>query len=98
LTHFPLNHLNHHPTGGNNLEIKCGPKVQNELETRDDVLVFTTARLEKAIALTGEITTSLSVSSLTNDTDWTVKLTDVRRGIEHPTGIIFDPCCRRVFP
>jgi len=66
--------------GGNNLEIKCGPLDQRPTESgkRSDVLTFTTTPLTKPMVITGDIFASLWVSSANvNDTDWTVKLTDV---------------------
>lgn len=64
--------------GGNNLEIKCGPLDQSEIEKRPDVLVFTTDVLDLPLAITGNITADIWVSSAdVNDTDWTVKLSDV---------------------
>lgn len=64
--------------GGDNLEVKpCGPVDQRPLEGRDDVLLFTTAPLDAPLALTGEVTATLYVSSNVTDTDFVVKLTDV---------------------
>ena len=64
--------------GGNNLILKCGPKDQTPVESRPDVLVFTSAPLKEPLVLTGPLTASLFVSSMgVNDTDFTVKLTDV---------------------
>jgi putative CocE/NonD family hydrolase len=68
--------------GGNNLEIACGPLDQRPVETRHDVLVFTSAVLTDVLPLTGPLNVMLSVSSNCTDTDFTVKLTDV-----HPTGV-----------
>ena len=45
------------------------------------MLVFTSEPLKVTTALTGKITASLFVSTLgANDTDWTVKITDVYPG------------------
>jgi len=63
--------------GGNNLEIPCGPFDQREMETRDDVLVFTTPVLADDVVMTGPIAAQLYVSSSAIDTDFIVKITDV---------------------
>jgi len=67
------------PTGGgNNLILKCGPKDQSSVESRPDVLIFTSEPLKEPLAVTGPLSASLFVSSVgVNDTDYTVKLTDV---------------------
>lgn len=64
-------------TGGNNLFIACGPKDQSALETRSDVLVFTTEPFTENVAILGQIKAHLFVSSNCTDTDFTVKITDV---------------------
>lgn len=66
---------------GNNLELPCGPLDQSEVDTRDDVLTFTTALYEDELALTGPLTATLYVGSDAIDTDFTVKISDV-----YPTG------------
>jgi len=67
--------------GGNNLNLPtCGPFDQTALETRDDVLVFTSEILSAPLAITGEVSVRLYVSSTANDTDFTAKLTDVYNG------------------
>ena len=63
--------------GGQNLLIDKGPMDQHDLESRPDVLVFTTEPLDKPLEVTGRITAKLFVSSDCPDTDFTVKLTDV---------------------
>ena len=63
--------------GGNAM----GPRDQCEVESRDDVLVFSTPVLEGAIEVTGPIELRLFVSSSATDTDFTGKLVDV-----HPDG------------
>lgn len=54
-----------------------GPCDQREVETRDDVLVYSTPILEQPIEVTGPIELSLFVSSSAPDTDFTGKLVDV---------------------
>ncbi|MEV4320291.1 CocE/NonD family hydrolase [Actinocrispum sp. NPDC049592] len=58
-----------------------GPADQTPVETRDDVLCFTTAVLERPLEVTGHVTLVLHVSSSAPDTDFTGKLVDV-----HPDG------------
>jgi len=54
-----------------------GPYDQRPVLSRRDVLVYTTAGLEKDIEVTGPITVSLYASSSAQDTDFTAKLEDV---------------------
>jgi uncharacterized protein len=63
--------------GGAELGADIGPKDQRKVESRDDVVLFTTDVLSEPIELTGRITAKLYVSSDCPDTDFTVKLTDV---------------------
>jgi hypothetical protein len=63
--------------GGQNLSIEKGPMDQRPLETRPDVLLFTTELLAKPVEVTGHIMARLYVSSDCPDTDFTVKLSDV---------------------
>ena len=57
--------------------IKGGAYDQRIMETRNDILVYTTEPLEEGIEVSGFITTTLYVSSDVKDTDFTVKLIDV---------------------
>jgi putative CocE/NonD family hydrolase len=76
------------PTAGGNL-LDClgcnsafsGPLNQNQVEMRDDVLVYTTPVLAEGVEVTGPITMKLYAASSAKDTDWTAKLVDV-----HPDG------------
>lgn len=54
---------------------------QNEVDDRDDVLVFETEVMEDALYLTGPLLANLFVSSDAVDTDFSVKISDV-----YPTG------------
>jgi predicted acyl esterase len=63
--------------GGQNLNLASGPYDQSSIETRDDVLVFTSPNLTKPVEATGPIKARLFVSSDCVDTDFTVKLSDV---------------------
>ena len=58
-----------------------GPWDQREIESRGDVLLFTSDVLVRPTEVTGRLLASLHVSSDCPDTDFTVKLTDV-----HPDG------------
>ncbi|MEZ6047150.1 MAG: CocE/NonD family hydrolase [Planctomycetaceae bacterium] len=63
--------------GGQNLIISKGPRDQREVESREDVLVFTTDTLTEPLEVTGRIKAKLYISSDCPDTDFTVKLCDV---------------------
>ncbi len=63
--------------GGQNLFIEKGPMDQRPVESRPDVLLFTTEPLTKPVEVTGRITARLYVSSDCPDTNFTVKLCDV---------------------
>jgi predicted acyl esterase len=63
--------------GGLNMFGSYGPLDQRKVESRPDVLLFTTAPLERPLEATGRIRAELFVSSDCPDTDFTVKLTDV---------------------
>lgn len=63
--------------GGRNLVLPSGPHDQRSVESRDDVLVFSTPALDEPVEATGQVTVRLSASSSAKDTDFTAKLTDV---------------------
>jgi predicted acyl esterase len=63
--------------GGQNLNLPAGPFDQTSVESRDDVLVFTSDTLTEPYEATGQIIAKLYVSSDCPDTDFTVKITDV---------------------
>ncbi|GGM87030.1 X-Pro dipeptidyl-peptidase [Lentzea pudingi] len=67
--------------GGTVLTGYPGPADQAAVETRDDVLCFTTAVLDAPVEVTGHVTLVLHASSSAPDTDFTGKLVDV-----HPDG------------
>jgi putative CocE/NonD family hydrolase len=54
-----------------------GPSDQRRLEGRPDVLVYTSAALERAIEATGPLTVVLYAATSAPDTDFVAKLTDV---------------------
>ncbi|HJN60827.1 MAG TPA: CocE/NonD family hydrolase, partial [Alphaproteobacteria bacterium] len=62
-----------------------GPMDQRPVETRNDVLVFTSARLAQDVAVIGPVDATLYASSSADDTDFTVKLVDV-----YPDGRAFN--------
>jgi uncharacterized protein len=63
------------------ISANAGPRDQRAIETRDDVLCYTTEPLERATEVTGPIELVLFASSSARDTDFTAKLVDV-----YPTG------------
>jgi putative CocE/NonD family hydrolase len=78
---FVYDPLNPVPSiGGANLmpfASTIGPRDQQQVETREDVLIFTTPVLPQNLEVTGPITAHLYVSSSAPDTDITCKLVDV---------------------
>ena len=82
---FVYNPLDPVPSiGGANLmpfASSSGPRDQESVEQRQDVLVYSTPVLTKNVEVTGPITAKLYVSSSAPDTDITCKLVDV-----HPDG------------
>ena len=61
--------------------ISMGPRDQQSVEWRPDVLVYTSAVLEEDVEVTGPVTMVLYAASDARDTDFTAKLVDV-----HPNG------------
>ena len=57
--------------------VKGGAYDQQEIETRDDVLVYTSESLKNGFEVTGFINSSIYISSDVKDTDITIKLIDV---------------------
>jgi putative CocE/NonD family hydrolase len=64
--------------GGNTLIIPMGVGDQREVETRQDVLVYTSDPLERSLEVTGPLKVVLYASSSAPDTDFTAKLVAVR--------------------
>jgi putative CocE/NonD family hydrolase len=64
-----------------------GPLDQSNVEKRDDVLVFTSEKLNNALEVTGPVSVLLYAASSAPDTDWTAKLIDV-----YPDGRPFNLC------
>lgn len=57
--------------------VKGGAFDQQQMETRQDILVYTTEPLSQGVELSGFIESTLYVSSDAKDTDFTIKLIDV---------------------
>ena len=63
--------------GGQNLNIAAGAFDQTSVESRDDVILFTSPVFDEPYEATGPVKARLFVSSDCLDTDFTVKLCDV---------------------
>jgi hypothetical protein len=61
--------------------VQAGAFDQRKMETRPDILVYTSAPFTEGTEVSGPITPTLYVSSDVKDTDFTVKIIDV-----HPDG------------
>ncbi len=57
--------------------VKGGAFDQQQMETRNDILVYTTEVLKEGVEISGFIESTLYVSSDAKDTDFTIKLIDV---------------------
>ncbi len=57
--------------------VRGGAFDQQVMETRNDILVYTSEPLEEGVEITGSIESTLYVSSDAKDTDFTIKLIDV---------------------
>ncbi|MGH2505294.1 MAG: CocE/NonD family hydrolase, partial [Ktedonobacterales bacterium] len=79
--HYTYNPLTPTPTvGGPTLmhgSYRAGPLDQGAVERRDDMLVFTSAPLERPLEVTGAITVTLNVATDAPDTDFVARLVDV---------------------
>lgn len=79
---FVYDPLNPVPSYGGNVcctgtAIQAGAFDQRKMETRDDILVYTSEPFKEGLELSGPITPTLYVSSDAKDTDFTVKILDV---------------------
>jgi len=66
--------------GGNNCcgtPTQAGPKDQRPIESRQDVLVYTSEVLRAPVAIAGPVKMKLFAATDGRDTDWMVKLVDV---------------------
>lgn len=78
--------------GGRNLFLESGAKDQRPLESRKDVVVFTSEELQDDLEITGALTAHIFASSDCPDTDIALRLTDV-----YPDGksmLVCDGICR----
>jgi hypothetical protein len=57
--------------------LPAGPRDQQEVEQRPDVLVYSTAPLDQDLEVTGPVALDLYASTTAADTDFTAKLVDV---------------------
>jgi putative CocE/NonD family hydrolase len=73
--------------GGYELTLPAGPKDQGSIESREDLLVFSTSPLESPLEVTGHIHAELWIQSDAPDTDVIVRLCDV-----YPDGRSFNIC------
>jgi len=74
------------PTLGGNLccsSVPNGPRDHRSIETRADVLVYSTPVLREPVEVTGPISMKLYAASSATDTDWVARLVDV-----HPDGFV----------
>ncbi|WP_103001461.1 CocE/NonD family hydrolase [Sphingobium sp. SA916] len=55
-----------------------GRMAQNEMEARPDMLCYTSAELEEDLEVTGKVRATLFAGSSAQDTDWWIRLIDVR--------------------
>lgn len=77
--------------GGPELTIPAGPKDQRSIESRPDVLVFSTEPLAEPLEITGRVRAKLWAASDAPDTDFFVRLCDV-----YPDGRSFNICEGRI--
>ena len=78
-TYDPMNPV---PSLGGNVcctgnAVEGGAFDQQKMETRDDILVYTSDVLEEGVEVSGFIESTLYVSSDVKDTDFTIKIIDV---------------------
>jgi len=71
--------------GGAMLGNRAGVRVQNGVESRQDVLVYSSAVLDSAVEVTGPVKVVLFVDTDAPSTDFTAKLVDV-----HPDGTAYN--------
>ncbi len=73
--------------GGMQLTLPAGPMDQQAVESRGDVVLFTSPALSEPLEVTGQVAARLWVSSDATDTDFFVRLCDV-----YPDGRSFNLC------
>ena len=75
---YPFDPKNPCPTrGGGNLTIPAGPMDQRPVESRPDLLCFSTEPLAEPLETTGQISASLFLSTTAVDTDLSLRFCDV---------------------
>ncbi len=79
---FVYDPMNPVPSYGGNVccmgnAVRAGSLDQQELEKREDILIFSTEPLKEGVEVSGFIEATLFVSSDVKDTDFTLKLIDV---------------------
>jgi predicted acyl esterase len=79
-TYDPMNPV---PSYGGNVcctgnAVQAGAFDQRKMETREDILVYTSEPFKEGVEVSGPITPTLYVSSDAKDTDFTVKVIDVQ--------------------
>lgn len=74
-TYDPANPIE--TNGGRNLFLPSGPIDQKPIESREDLLVFTSEPLKEDLEITGQIQAILYVDTDAEDTSFSVRLTDV---------------------
>ncbi len=91
--HFVYDPNNPVPTKGGDMcciddLMPSGPFDQSDIEKRDDVLVYTSAPLEKDLTVVGQVRVRLWAISSAPDTDFTAKLVDVHPGDGYAQNIL----------
>ena len=67
--------------------VRVGVQEQGPVESREDVLVYTSQPLDRGVEVTGNVNLNLWAVTSAADTDWTAKLVDV-----HPDGNSYNVC------
>lgn len=78
--HFVYHYDPQSPTptiGGRNLILETGPRDQRSLESREDVVVFTSNPLEEDLEVTGKVKGTVHFSTSAKSTDVVLRLCDV---------------------
>ena len=88
--HYTYDPMNPVPSYGGNVcctgnAVQGGAFDQQQMETRHDILVYTSEPLTAGVEISGFIESTLYVSSDAKDTDFTIKLIDV-----HPDGTAYN--------
>jgi putative CocE/NonD family hydrolase len=73
--------------GCNLMGCPAGPYDQAAAQSRNDVLIFTSRKLQEPLEVTGPVKVVLYAATSAQDTDWTAKLIDV-----HPDGRAYNLC------